>query len=156
VARGFLTRPRTKPRRKKKVIVPFLVPGAPISNEVQEIQNELCGYAHLLGLKPIAGLSLEARSKHNRRREKIILAASMRISSFFKLTLVALRARKTVKIAKLNIQERASMKIQRFFRYVHRAIAKLKSQNILREKAVLQIQTRWRIFHDFRRSFAVF
>jgi hypothetical protein len=151
-ARGFLARPRIKPRRKSKAIVPFLVPGAPISNEVQEIQNELCSYAHLLGLKPIPGLSLEARAKHNRRREKIVLAASMRISAFFKLTLVALRARKTVKIAKLNIQERASIKIQRFFRYVHRAIAKQKSQSILRERAVLKIQTRFRIFHDFRRS----
>jgi hypothetical protein len=150
IVRGFLARPRTKPRRKK-VTVPFLVPGAPVSDEAQEIQNELCSYAQMLGLKPIPGLSLEARAKHNRRREKIILAASIRISTFFKLTLIALRAKKTAESAKKNIQQRASVKIQKFFRFVRREVVKRKTQSWKRERAVLKIQTRFRIFHDFRR-----
>jgi hypothetical protein len=150
IARGFLVRPRTKPRRKK-VTVPTFVPGASVSNEVLQIQNELCSYAQMLGLKPIPGLSLEARAKHNKRREKIILAASIRISTFFKLTLIALRARKTADTAKKNIQERASVKIQKFFRFVRREIVKRKTQSYKRERAVLLIQTRFRMFHDFRR-----
>lgn len=150
MVRGYLVRPRIK-SRQRKVSVPYFVPGAQISNEVQEIQNELCGYAQMLGLKPIPGLSLEARAKHNRRREKIILAASIRISTFFKLTLIALRARKTVTTAKKNIQERASVILQKFFRYVRREIAKRKTHSRLMERAILKIQTRFRIFHDFRR-----
>ena len=150
IVRGYLVRPRIK-SRQRKVSVPYFVPGGQISNEVQLIQNELCGYAQMLGLKPIPGLSLEARAKHNRRREKIILAASIRISTFFKLTLIALRARKTATTAKKNIQERAAMILQKFFRYVRREIAKRKTHSRLRERAVLKIQTRFRIFHDFRR-----
>ena len=156
IVRGFLVRPRTKTKKKMLPIIPIRFISGFIPEELQKLQNELCSYSQLLGLKPIPGLSLEARSKHNKRREKIILAAGIRIASFFKLTLLALRAKKTAEIARQNIQNRAAVKIQRFFRYLLRKAIKRKKQNIKRERAVLKIQTRFRIFSDWRRYLSFF
>mmetsp|Transcript_2739 Transcript_2739/g.2729 ORF Transcript_2739/g.2729 Transcript_2739/m.2729 type:complete len:316 (-) Transcript_2739:16-963(-) len=151
VVRGFLVRPRTKVKRKSQPIIPIRHVGGTIPDEVQKLQNELCSYAQSLGLKPIPGLSLEARSKHNKRKNQIEYAASLRIQSFFRMILALLKVRKAAQNARIRLHHNSALKLQKFFRYILREALKRKKQNIQREKAVLKIQTRFRIFCDWRR-----
>lgn len=144
IIREFLVRPR--PERIRKLSYPTIKLFSPSSDEVRLLQDELCSYAVKLGLKPIPGLSLEARSKHNKRKNQIEYAASLRIQSFFRMVLAILKVRKAAQNARIRLHHNSATRLQKFFRYVLWLIRKCKKRDESRELAAILIQTRYRMF----------
>jgi hypothetical protein len=149
LVRGFLKRPRPEYEKKHKRN-PLKVM-AINSQERRQIQEELCDHAAGLGLKPIPGLSLETRSKQNKRRNKIELAASLRLQAFFRMTCVILQMRKNMKIAKDNLLYDATTKITRFIRYAGKKVRQSRMMEENQHVAATKIQTRFRMFVAFQR-----
>jgi hypothetical protein len=116
LVRGFLIRPR--PERIRKILYPPLKICCSTSNEARSLQDDLCAYAVHLGLKPIPGLSLEARSKHKKRKNQIEYAASLRIQSFFRMIIAILKVRKAAQEARVRLYHKSAIRLQRFLRYV--------------------------------------
>lgn len=83
-----------------------------------EIQDELCNLASKLGLKPIAGLNLEPRSKTFKRRFKIENAASFRIQRFFRMILERKKARFYMASVRTGLIHKHAKVVTRFFRFI--------------------------------------
>jgi hypothetical protein len=149
IVRGFLIRPR--PERIRKIIYPPLKICCSTSNEARILQDELCAYAVHLGLKPITGLSLEARSKHKKRKNEIEYAASLRIQSFFRMIVAILRVRRAGQQARVRLHHQSAVKLQKFLRYVVWMVRRMKKQDESRELAALKIQSHYRRFKSFHR-----
>ena len=97
------------------------------------------------GLTPIPGLSLEARSKHKKRKNQIeYAAASLRIRSFFRMILAILKVRRagwTASACEIALSECR----QRFWRYcMSFGWYGMKKQDETRELAALKIQSHYR------------
>lgn len=149
LVRGYLVRPH--PDRVRNTLYPPLKICCTTSNEAKLLQDELRSYAVSLGLKPIPGLTLESRLKHNKRKNQIEHAASLRIQSFFRMIMAILKVRKAALNARIRLQTHSAMKIQGFFRYVVRTIRKLKKQDENRELAAIKIQSHYRRFHSYHK-----
>jgi hypothetical protein len=150
IVRGFLIRPR--PERVRKVYYPPLKICCSTTNEARLLQDELCSYAVSLGLKPIPGLSLEARSKHNKRKNEIEYAASLRIQSFFRMILAILKVRRAALQARQRLCHKSAVMLQGFFKYVIWKVKKLKKQDESRELAMIKLQSHYRRFRAYHRS----
>jgi len=147
--RGVLVRrPEDKRVSKKPPILRIGVVNCPA---VRKIQDELCDYCHLLGLKPIAGLSLETRLKQNKRRRRIELAAAIRLQSYFRMVVCMIQTKSKLKIARECAVHHASLVITKFFKWVRRVAAQNKILNAHRTTSVIRIQTRFRMFRAYHR-----
>jgi hypothetical protein len=149
LVRGFLIRPR--PERIRTVVYPPLKICCSTTNEARLLQDELCSYAVFLGLKPIPGLSLEARSKHNKRKYEIEYAASLRIQSFFRMIIAILKVRGAAHQARQRLFQKSAVRLQGFFKYVLWKVKKLKKQDESREIAVIKLQSHYRRFRAYHR-----
>lgn len=146
IFRGFRVRPR-KPYKRTVKVVTKPSPKALLL----EIQDELCDFAQLLSLKPIAGLNLESRGKTSKRRARIESAAAFRITRFFRMILCRKRARRELNEIRNQKLDRSARIVTRFFRLV-----KLKkwTKNLEREnrsKAAQSIQCSIRSFQSRQR-----
>ncbi len=95
--------------RKRKVVVVL---------SQNELQDELCRMAATLSLSPIAGLSLEARSKTSRRRNRIENAAAFRLQKFFRMLYERSMARFVVDARKRDLIQRSAKIITKAVRYI--------------------------------------
>jgi hypothetical protein len=148
--RGILVRPWPEETRKSKK-PPIIQVGMSSSAVVQKIQDELCSYSVHLGLKPISGLSLENRYKQNKRRNRIELAAAMRLQSYFRMIKCIMLTRRRLTKARETMKQRASLVITKFFKWVRRVAEYHKMQNANRNSSVVKIQTRFRMFVAYHR-----
>jgi hypothetical protein len=113
---------------------------------ISEVQDELCQYASLLSLKPIPGLSLESRSKASRRRQKIEMAASLRLATCFKMFLAKRRARKRMTHIRFDRAMKCAMVMTRFFKFIKMKNFKKRLFADSSVKAAVIIQCRVRIW----------
>lgn len=136
--RGFRKRkgPVKYIRRKRRIKV----------HTQNDMQDELCTLAAQLGLKPIDGLSLEARSKTSKRKEKIMNAAAFRLHKFMDMITKRSLARKRLQERREEILNRAARIITRAVRYVKVKKFVKRCENIKRQQMALKIQCRTRIF----------
>ena len=148
IVRGFLIRPRIKERSRKIIYQPIKLFSS-TSNEVRKLQDELCLYALQLNLKPIPGLSLEARSKHNKRKNQIEYAASLRIQSFFRMIIAILKVRRAALSARARLIHNSAVRLQKFFHYIMWLVKRCKKRDESREIAAVKIQKRYRMFRSF-------
>jgi hypothetical protein len=141
--RGFCARPRNHSYipQKKNIIV----------HSQHDMHDELCNLAAMLNLKPIPGLSLEARSKASKRRLRIENAAAYRVQRFFrmignrKLALVVIRAK-----IKEN-QNNSARIITRAVRFVITKKFVTTVEIIKRERSAVIIQSYVRMFQGRER-----
>lgn len=113
-----------------------------------DMQDELCTLAATLGLKPIDGLSLEARSKTSRRKEKIMNAAAFRIHRFLSMVYQRALALRRMDERRDEIIDKCSRIITRAVRYVKVRKFVKKCENIKRQQMALKIQCCTRIFQS--------
>ena len=149
LARGFIARPHPE-CVKVHVSAPLKI-AAKNSAEIRQVQDELCGHAAKLGLRPIPGLSLETRSKHNKRKNKIELAASMRLQAFFRMTGVVLKMKKNMAKARIALLYDAATKIKRFIAYAGKKVRYAYMMEENQHTAATKLQTRFRMFQAFHR-----
>lgn len=114
--------------------------------DAMSIQDELCRWAQMLNLEPIPGLSLENRIKQNRRKQRIEFAATLRLQSFFRMLRCVIQTRRKLIAARNHRNQRASLIIQRFFRWVVKQQSKAKTEEQQRTLAAVVIETRYRMF----------
>jgi hypothetical protein len=112
-----------------------------------DMQDELCTLAATLGLKPIDGLSLEARSKSSKRKEKIMNAAAFRLQRFFGMILQRALAQKRLADRRCEILNQAARIVTRAVRYVKVKKFVKRCENVKRQQMATKIQCRTRIFH---------
>eukprot|EP00607_Mallomonas_marina_P003434 CAMPEP_0182431434 /NCGR_PEP_ID=MMETSP1167-20130531/49232_1 /TAXON_ID=2988 /ORGANISM="Mallomonas Sp, Strain CCMP3275" /LENGTH=237 /DNA_ID=CAMNT_0024617777 /DNA_START=292 /DNA_END=1002 /DNA_ORIENTATION=- len=84
---------------------------------IKEIQHDLCNWAELLDLKPIAGLSLEHRGRKSKRRAKIELAAVINIQAFMRVMIARIKANKMAAVQKQKRSNHAAKVLQKFFKW---------------------------------------
>lgn len=149
-ARGILVRAWPEETRTSKK-PPIIQIGVSNSTVVQQIQDELCNYSVKLGLKPISGMSLENRNKQNKRRNRIELAAALRLQSYFRMLKCVMITRRKLNAARRTMKQRASLVITKFFKWVRRVAEYHKNQNAHRNYSVVKIQTRFRMFVAYHR-----
>lgn len=90
-----------------------------------QIQDELCQMATSLSLEPIPGLSLEARSKTSRRKNRIENAAAFRLQKFFKMLY-------NRSIARAYLAIKRDERLQRCARTITKAVRFMKTKNFLK------------------------
>jgi hypothetical protein len=111
-----------------------------------DMQDELCSLASQLGLPPIEGLSLEARSKSSRRKDKIMNAASFIITRFFCMIVNRKLALIRVEQRKMEIRDKAARIITKAVRYVKVKNFVKRCESYKRENMAVKIQCRARMF----------
>ncbi len=148
--RGYRKRPGMCDYSRQKKIIAVM--------SQNEIQDELCRMAAGLHLNPIAGLSLEARSKTSRRKNRIENAAAFRLQKFFRMLYERSMARFVVDIRRLEIINRSAKTITKAVRYIKTKNFVKKCDVIKKNNKALKIQMRFRIFQAFMKwvFFAVF
>jgi hypothetical protein len=110
------------------------------------MQDELCKMALFLSLTPISGLSLEARSKTSRRKNRIENAAAFRLQRFFRMLFARSMARKRLLVRRVEIVEKSAKTITRAIRYIKTKNFVKQCDVIKKNRSALKMQMRFRIF----------
>ena len=117
--------------------------------QISELQDELCQYASLLTLKPIPGLSLESRGRASRRRQKIEIAASLRVATCMRMFLAKRKARRRMALIIFERRMLCAITLTRFFRFIKMKNFKkrLFADSSVKAAVIIQCQVRIWLAH---------